>query len=345
MTSRTVVIGGRYLAALVLGLLAAFAIVAWQGIDPARFTTILGDSTIGSLNAAFNTIRWATPVMLAALAYLIAARTGVFNLGVEGQAYVGGLAAALVASSLPGPGVVRIVAAMLAAAVAGASYAAPAAWLARRWQVNEIVVTLMLNYVAVLMTTLIVRTWFLQHSNGVVSETIATARLDSAARFGYLGPQTSATWAIAPVVVLCLAAAVVLHRTWLGTTWDTVGQSTRFASFSGVRSGTSQFAAFLTSGAIGGLVGAVEVLGAQGRFVSSFLGSFAFDGILAAIIGGLHPIGVMVSSLFYGALTNTSYVLAATTEITSYLVMLILAVFVILFNIDPLRALLARRRS
>lgn len=335
----------RYGFALLLGLVVTLLIVAAQGVSPAQFASIIGQSTFGSPQAMLNTIRWATPVMLAALAYLVAARAGIFNLGVEGQAYFGGLVAAILATTLPLPGPLQLIVAALAGVLAGALYALPAALLYRYWGVNEIVVTLMLNYIAVLVTTLIVRTWFLTYTNGVVSETIATARIEADARIPALATGSSATWAILLVVILCVITGLVLLRSWAGANLDTVGRSPGFAAFAGIDSARTQFRAFLASGALGGLVGAIEVLGSQGRFIKGFAGSFAFDGILAAIIGGLNPFGVVASSLFYGALTNTSFTLSSMTNVTSYLVMLIVAVFVILFTIDPLRAILARRRA
>lgn len=327
----------QYVFSLVLGCVAAVLLVGSQGVDVSQLGSLVVRSTVGSEQAVLDTIRWSTPIMISGLAFLVAARAGVFNLGVEGQAYVGGLVSAILGTTVHLPAVLLLPLCLIAGGVAGALFAFPAAWLRQRWGANEIVTTLMLNYVAVLLTTLIVRAWFLTYTNGVVSETIATATVSRAARIPAFSGSSSSTWAFVVAVALCVVVALVMIRSRFGFGVTSAGRSESFARFAGFNVNSVRTRAFLISGALGGLVGAVEVLGPQGRFVAGFADSFSFDGVLVAIIGGLSPIGVIAASLFYGGLTNTSYIMSSFTNVTSYMVMLVLAIFVILFNVDPLR--------
>src|SRR6185312_9693406 len=146
----------------------------------------------------------------------ISAKAGLFNLGIDGQLYVGALAAALVGIYAPLPIVVAPVVALLVGMVAGAGWASISAWLLNRFGVTEVVSTLMLNYIAALFTSWLIKTYFLQNLGGASSYTIATPPVRPEAALPVINPASQANVGFIVAIVVAVALFFLVYRTRAG---------------------------------------------------------------------------------------------------------------------------------
>ncbi|MBU2663777.1 ABC transporter permease [Actinoplanes bogorensis] len=336
----------RYVAAAAIGLFVASLILSLQGYSAGAFLEVLRMATIGSPYAFLDVLRWTTPLLLSGLAFLIAARVGYFNLGVEGQIYVGSLFSALISHLLPLPPVLAILAGIVAGIAGGVLWALPCAWLAKRWGVNEVVTTLMLNYVAVLLCTFFVKQFFLAKvAGGGTIQTITTDKIEANAELPVFTPFSGLNLGLLLALIVAAVAAFVLMRTRTGYELSAVGEGPRFSQFSGIPVHKRRFQAFLVSGAVAGLAGAIETQGVLHSFIAGSLDNMGFNGMLVSLVAMNNPIGLAASAFFFGILQNSQLVISQATTVSSYLVTVVSALFILAFAANPTRFLVDTWRA
>lgn len=274
------------------------------GAAPADAWHAVYSGSFGSSKAISGTIKETTPLLIAGLAVYIALRAGLFNIGVEGQLLVGACAAAAVALAVPsGFGVVL---AVLAAMVAGALWAWPAAAIKVYRGGHEVISTIMLNNLALLLTAFIVK-GPLQSKN---TESPTTADLLPAARMPWLiktgvGRELmQINLAIVIGVILLLGFAWWIARTLGGFELKATGANPTAAEFAGIRTKSVMMRAMLVSGAVSGLAGACQVLAYEGRFYPNFSPGYGFDALGVALLAGSSPYGLMPAAFVFGILAQ-----------------------------------------
>lgn len=335
----------RYVISGVVGLAVAGLIVTLQGASFVHFFSIVYNASFGSGEALLTWLRWSSPLILSALAFAIPFRAGVFNIGAEGQIIAGACGAAIIGHQVSLPGWLLLPLCMLVGMVCGALSAWPAAWLYRRFGVNEIVTTLMLNYIVLLLCNMVVREFFMATlPNGQPTQTIATPAIYPDAMFSRFIPTSDANTSIVLSLVIAVIGAVVLLRSHFGYTLSAVGDSPKFSEFAGLSVNRVRYWSLLVSGAVAGLIGALEVQGVLGKYVDGAFTGFGFNGILVSLIGLNNPVGLIASGLFMGALQAGGLAVSQYTDISSYLVTLITSLFILMFAMNPLRSVLARIR-
>lgn len=263
------------------------------------YSTLFTGALVGTYNIA-NTLMLTTPLLFAGLAVAFAFQAGLFNIGVEGQLYVGGLAAAIVGlygTGLPTP--IHVTLALLAGAVGGGLWALLPAYLKARVGAHEVVTTIMMNYVGILLTTLLVKTYFKEA--GPVNQ---TAFLPYSARMAELIPGTRLSWAIILGVAVAAGIEFLLKRTAVGFEIRAVGENPAAAEYAGVNPRRQIIIAMVISGAIAGLAGASVVMGTLYRFIANFSPGYGFTGIAVALLGRNQPWGVVPAALLFGALQS-----------------------------------------
>lgn len=269
------------------------------------------------LSLLADTLVRATPLIIAGLAVALAFRGGVFNIGAEGQLLVGAVAGTTVAlwtgETL---GSAALVLALVAAAVAGAGWAAIAAELKRRFQVLEIISTIMLNFIAIHLVSFLVR-GPLQEPLRIYPQTQSIAE---AARLPLILPGTRLHGGLLVAVALALLIAWVLRSTAAGFRIRTVGIAPR-AAFSAGRVNVSRtsYVVFLVSGGLAGLAGGVEVTGVTFALYENISPGYGYTAIAVALIAGLNPVGVIVSGVFFGALETGAIALQREFSVPSSL--------------------------
>lgn len=281
-------------AALIMGSL----VVAWAGASPVEFFTLLAREAFAGAERLAATGASATPLIITGLATLLAFRAGVFNIGVEGSFIAGAFTAAVLGAGVDVSGPVQIAVAMAGATAAGALVGWGPGWLKARLGVDEVVVTLMGNFVVAGIVSWLLNAFFLAQGTGNASSELVAAQ----ANLPVLVDGTQLTIAFLFAVALVLATRWWLARTASGYEIRMVGANPRFARAQGIDIARVVVVSMVASGALGGLAGSTFTLGTLGRFVDGAGANLGFNGIAVALLGRLNPLGALVAAIALGAL-------------------------------------------
>jgi len=260
------------------------------------FTAGFGCEEIGRC-ALLTTLERSTPLVLTGLSAVVAFRSGMFSIGQEGQFVVGATLAAWIGYTLPLPPVLHPVFILVLAVIGGGAYGFIPAILKVKLAVNEIISTIILNSLAVLFMTYLVN-FPMRADAGSTARSPLIA--ESAVLPSFLpGSQWGVGWVLAVGAVV--GVLFLLWRTVAGYEQRMAGQAPAFARYGGVQSGRAAIRGMIISGGLAGLAGGIEVLGVSHQIVPGFSSGLGFDGVLVAILGLVHPIGVFfVAILFAG---------------------------------------------
>ena len=287
------------LAAVFIGTLIGFALVALFGYNPMEVFAALFTGAFGSAKNIAASLRWATPLMFTGVAAALSFRGGMFNFGIDGQLYVGSLAAAVVGITCTDmPGFLLIPLMMAVSMVCGALWAFIPAFIRVKLGGSEIVPALMLNYVAIYLTDYIVHYHFL--ASGTNGDSLKTERIAEQAQFSPLIKGYQLTGAIFIGLFVVLVFWWLMKKSKLGYRISMSGMNPRFAQYGGIRVDRMRILVMLLSGALAGLGGTVEIMSMRWRFESGFAPSFGNDGILSALLWKFHSFGNPDRSGIYG---------------------------------------------
>jgi len=332
--------GLEVLAPFVIALLAGAVVLTATGRDALGFYRLLLEQAFGSRLAIANTLVAATPLLFTGLATAIAFRAGVFNIGVEGSLYLGAFAAAWVGFTLTTlPGIPLVLLALGAAAASGALWSLPPALLRARLGVDEVVTTLMLNYVAILLTSYLVNAHFL--APGVANS--MSPLIADQAKLPSLFPPSQLTVGFPVALLAALAYHLLFRGTTVGYELRMVGLNPRFAAAAGIGLAGTILVAMLGSGLLGGLAGGFQILGVNYRFIDRFSPGYGFTGIAVALLGRNTAVGMVLAALFFGALANGGTMIQLFSNIPLDLINLLQGVVMIFAVVDLGRLTLARR--
>ena len=286
--------------AVLFTLLVSALLVWWAGADVAQTYGLLLRGGFGSVFALSETFTRAIPLMLTGLAAAVAFRARLFNIGAEGQLYVGALAAVAVGGlhggtgfDLPAPLLFGLM--LLAAALAGALLLLGPALLKARLGVDVVVTTLLLNFIVLLLVSLML--------DGPMKDPTAMGWPQSVALMGELElsklvEQTRVHSGLLIAAALAVAVWVLMKYTVIGFDIRAVGANARAAAFAGVPVTHTVVLVALLSGALAGLAGAIEVAGRTSYLTLDMSPGYGYSGIVIAMLAGLHPLGVIAASVF-----------------------------------------------
>jgi len=296
--------------ALVAALILGAIIMVLFGDDPLKAYQGLFSGAFGSARGWSTTIRKMTPLLLTGLAVAIPFKAGLFNIGASGQFLMGTIASVAVGISFAGmPAVLHLPLAILAGVAGGMLWGAIPGLLKVLTGAHEVIVTIMLNYVAALLAGWTVYAGGSQGQTPgplwdptarAVSETpdvLASARIPL-----LLDAPYRIHWGFILALLVALLMWWLIYKTIIGFEIRTVGQNLRAARYAGMRVNWTIVLTMIIAGGLAGLAGGIETLGVNYKFAPEFTGSVGFDGITVALLGQTHPIGVIISSLLLGAL-------------------------------------------
>lgn len=250
-----------------------------------------------------------TPLLLVGVGVSVTFHTKQSNLGGEGQMLLGALGMTLVGIPPVGAalGAWSLPLGILAGILFGAALAAVAGFFKVRFHASEIIVTLMLNYIAEQLISYLV---FYPLRNGAEPQSAKIAcsmpKLSAASRIH---------WGVAIALALAAAYGVVMYRTRFGYHLRTLGGSEKAAVYSGVRKDRYSYLAMVISGAFCGLAGAMQISGNTMRLMEGVAGDFGFSGIVVAMLGTLHPAGIVIAALFMALLSSGAVTMQVKTGI------------------------------
>jgi general nucleoside transport system permease protein len=283
-----------------VGLVVGTLIIVASGADPLAAYAALARGALGGPRPLTETVLKATPLVIMGLGLVVAFRCRIWNIGGEGQYFAGALAGTVVGllgqASLPASLLIPLM--LLAGFAGGAVWAALAAWLKLAFGVNEIIATIMLNFVALYTVSYLAR-GPLRDPMGYLPQ---SARLEEVARLPTL-PGSRIHLGVLIALLLVPAIYVLLWKSTVGFRLRAIGSSARVALATGINVRTGVALAFLTSGALAGLTGIIEISAVHARLKDGISGDYGFTGILVALLGRLHPVGVLLAGVFFAILT------------------------------------------
>ena len=296
-----------FLLCFAVGTVLLAVIVRGAGADPAAVAAALWKGAFGSRYSVAETLIQTTPLLLTGLAVAVSFQCRLFNIGAEGQLIVGAMAAVWVGTS-DAPPALKLGLCLVAGATAGAMWASVAAWMKTERGVQEVLSTLLLNFVAVQFLAFAARS-FLQESEKYYPK---SDKIAVTARLILLQPATdagSATRLHAGVFIAVFAAIAVwffLRYTTGGFALRAVGAGAGAAELAGIPVRRTIFTTFLLSGALAGLAGAIQICGVTYFIGDRYSPGYGYTAIAVALLANQSPGWIVVSALFFGALTAGS---------------------------------------
>ncbi|MBR9945054.1 ABC transporter permease [Clostridiaceae bacterium Marseille-Q4145] len=290
--------------AIIVGLLIGAVFLMIAGISPAVAYGKLFSSIFSKPKYLVWTLVYASPLIFTGLSVAFSFRTGVFNIGAEGQFVIGGLVACVLGIVLKLPAGLHAIVCLVAAAAAGCIWSLIVGILKVKRGIHEVLSFIMFNWIAFYLSNYVVNLPGIHRDSSEATQDVAaSARLLMPEGLRSTLDCSNAHWGIVLAVIAAVIIWVIIEKTTLGYKLKAVGFNSNGAEYGGIDANKSILTALGISGLLSGLGGAVQVLGMAGR-LSQFAGQegFGFEGITVALIGSSNPIGCIFSGLFYGAM-------------------------------------------
>ncbi|OCS87729.1 ABC transporter permease [Caryophanon tenue] len=311
---------------IIVGLLVGAVVMLVSGYDPILGYTALWNGIFGDSYSIGNTIRQITPYILAGLAVAFAFRTGLFNIGVEGQLLMGWLAAAWVGYAVELPRIIHLPLAIIAAAVAGGLWAFLVGFLKARLNVHEVISSIMLNYTALYITNAIIKSL---SDGGFKTETVLASATLRAQWLRDLTDNSSLHLGIIIALLMVIVMWFLLEKTTRGYELKAVGFNQNAAEYAGMSVKKNIILAMTISGMFAGLAGAMEALGTfQNASIKAGFTGVGFDGIAVALLGANTPLGVVFGATLFGSLKYGALNMPNAAGIPEEMVSIIIALII-----------------
>ena len=323
--SRILAIAVSLIAALILCGLLFIAV----GVSPIAALRSLMQGAFGTWRAATETLVKATPLIFTGLATAIAFRARLWNIGAEGQVFAGAMFAYWCQSALPGTSpFLQLSIVIMAAMIGGALYAGLAAILKTRFRVDEVISTVMLNYIIVYGLSLLLLKGPWSEAGGFFEQ---TAKVDPGSILPILFDRTRLHLGFLVALVAAGLIYFMMKRTPVGYEIRAAGSNLRAMEVQGSNSGRVILMVMLISGALAGLAGMSEVYGVHYRVKAGALATYGYTGIIVAILGQLNPLGVVIAAILFGALVNGATFMQIKTGVPSALIYAIEAIILLFY--------------
>ncbi len=291
-----------YKAAISIGLalIATSILFLATGANPLLAYYYILYGAFGNVNLFIETLVRTTPILLVSLGLAVVFKAKVWNIGAEGQLYMGAMMGTIAAISI-GNTPVALIVGILAAILGGMAWASIPALMKTKLGINEVITTFLMNYVAIYLVQ-----WLLAFPfRGGDSLFPESSRLPAAAILPYLWPPTRLHLGVLLALLVALPIIYFLmNRTTFGYKLKAVGENPEAARYGGINVKKTIFLALIVSGAMAGIAGFFEVSGLQFRMRSSLSPGYGYTGIVVALLGANNPIGVVLSSIFLAAIYN-----------------------------------------
>lgn len=334
---------GLPLLSILIAILLSAVIMILMGFNPIQAYAALWKGSFGSLIQTSETLKTATPLLLCGLGIAFSFQSGAFNIGAVGQMYAGALAAVIVGGQFPEmPAVLHIFLSTFAAFLAGGLWALAPALLKVFYGSNEIISTILLNYVGIYLVDYMISGPIKigEHRDAPTSWPVVENSM-----YPKLIPKTQLHMGLLIAIAAMILLYVVMRYTTLGQKVKIVGQNPLAARHAGIRADRIFLLTFFVSGSLAGLAGASEILGYQSRLISGFAPNTGYDAIAVALLGGFQPFVVGLSALFFAGLQTGAIAMEALAKLPAQLVDLVrvLAILAVLAASSPRMVEIARK--
>ena len=329
------------LIAILISFVIGAVIMLATGNNPFAAYVALVQGAFGSPLALGRTLLGATPLIFTGLAVAVAFRAGLFNIGGEGQFYIGAITAAGLGVALGSLGPLGTLLVLLGCLLTGFLWGAIPGFLKAYFGAHEVITTIMLNFVAILLATYLALNPL--RSEGLVP---GTETIDPAARIPFIGLGLGrANYGFFLALLAAVVFYLLLWRTRRGFQIRAVGLSPGAASYAGMGIGVNTVLALAIGGAFAALGGGVEVLGVYGKMSIPFVEELGFTGIGVALLGRNHPIGVVLGALLFGGLASGAQEMQFATDVPLQLASVLAAIILLLVTATKLVELIVGKRA
>jgi len=329
---RTVVVNIAIpLAGMLIALTIGAILLVFLNVNPFDAYAVLMGGAFGSWTGLAQALVKATPLLLVGLGICIAFRASVINIGGEGQIIAGALMAAWWPLQFRSwPGWLLISTTLIMGFLAGSIWGFIPGLLKARLKVNEILSTVMMNSIAAQLMNLLIRGPLIDPAGVAAGTYLAQSeRLPANAWLPRLVPQTLLNAGAIVAVILAVVVYIFLWRTTIGYRIRAVGLNPDASRYAGINVPFYQALSLTLAGGFAGLAGVVEVLGVQHRLLEGITGGYGFTGIVAALFGGLHPLGAIPASILFGGLLVGADKMQRAVQVPSSLITAILGLVVL----------------
>jgi ABC-type uncharacterized transport system permease subunit len=291
-------------------------------------------SFVGMITPITETLAFATPITMAGLGLAVAFRSGLFNIGGTGQILFGAMFAGWVGINVDLPWAIHFPLAVLAGVLGGAFFGALVGFLKATTGANEVIVTIMFNYIAAMLLQYLLKTPVLQapHNINPISKPI----LDSAKYPAFLGDQFRLHAGVFAMLAAVWFVWWLLNRSTLGFQFRALGHNPSAAKVAGINIGLTYVLVMAVSGALAGLAGTSQILGTEGSLTTGVAASFGFDAITVALLGRNNPLGVLAAGILFGGLRAGAVTMQASQGIPVDIVFVVQSMIVLFIAAPPL---------
>ncbi|MTI60675.1 MAG: ABC transporter permease [Firmicutes bacterium] len=336
---------GRTIISLLMGFFIGALILAVAGYNPLEAYKVMFLGVFNKPKYIVQTIINSTPIIFTGISIAFAYKTGLFNIGAEGQFIIGSITAAILGYLLHLPHLIHVFLIIVVAGLAAGIWGGIAGFLKAKFDINEVITTIMLNWVAFYSLNYIVQldslkkpnaeaTYDIQQSASII---ILEVWKKSKEGINWLNEhlffkdifKTRMNWGILIAILIAVLASYIIRKTVLGYELRSVGHNRQAAEYGGINVSKSLVSSMMIAGGIAGIAGAIQVMGISHRISTlSVMEGYGFNGIAVGLIAGGSPIGCIFAGLLFSALNygggKVQYILGAPTEIIDIMVGVIL---------------------
>lgn len=307
-------------AAIVVALIIGALVLIPAGYDPLVAYRVMLEGAFSDLRAFTEVLIKATPLIFIGSGLAVAFRCGIWNIGAEGQFYAGAVASTVAGIYLGNlPGFILMPLVLLVGIAGGALWGMLAGFLKNRFGANEVVTTIMLNYLAIIATGYLVTGPMIEE----VGKFPQTPRISEAAWLPRFLPPTRLHIGFILALITALVLYLLIFKTSIGYAIRAVGTNAEAARYAGINVQKNILLAMAISGGAAGLGGAVEVAGITFRLYQLISPGYGFDGIAVSLLVNNNPLGIILSGILFGALRSGSEVMQLSAKVPSVLVFVI----------------------
>ena len=293
------------LISIVIGFVVGAILLSIAKINPLDAYKQLFNGVFGKSKFMVWCLIYAAPLIFTGLSVAFSFKTGVFNIGAEGQFVVGSLTACILGILVKAPAIIHVPLCFIGAALAGGIWGAIVGVLKIKKGVNEVLSYIMFNWIAFYLSNFVVNLSIIHKDGGgeATKDIAATARILAPKSIIAATGASAANYGFILAIIFAVIVWFIINRTTLGFKLRAVGFSNTAAQYAGIDTGKSFLTAMAFSGALAGIGGAVQLMGMSGR-ISQFSGQegYGFQGITVALIASSNPIACIFAGIFYGAM-------------------------------------------
>lgn len=293
-----------------------------------------GEGMVAMIKPLTETLSYATPITLAGLGMAVSFRSGLFNIGGTGQIIFGAMGAAWVGFTFSLPFYIHLPLAILVGVLAAALFGGFVGFLKAFTGANEVIVTIMMNYIASLLLFYVLTTPLFQAPNA--TNPISPEISQSAKYWRFMGDDYRINASFLVMLAMVVLVWWLLNRSSIGFQFRALGHNPSAARVAGINIKLNFILVMAISGALAGLAGTSQVLGAEKYLTPSVAASFGFDAITVALLGRSKPLGVLAAGLLFGALRAGSVIMQANQRVPIDIVLIVQSLVVLFIAAPPL---------